>query len=135
MKEVWNVDTTIRIWYSGCCSVIRKDCWNYITHLTVRENINPGYNGKLMETCRTLDEYCRYVESVRKHAEVMAIEDAVECAVKECIKENILADFLKGQRVEVVAMSIFEYDEETELKKYFKNLQKDEKELYNLTGH
>lgn len=80
-------------------------------------NINPGYNGKLMETCRTLDEYCKYVESVRKHAEVMAIEEAVECAVKECIKENILADFLKGQRAEVVAMSIFEYDEETELKK------------------
>lgn len=80
-------------------------------------NINQGYSGKLMETCRTLDEYCQYVESVRKHAAVMPIEEAVECAVKECIQENILADFLKGQRAEVVAMSIFEYDEETELKK------------------
>ncbi|PWL68915.1 MAG: hypothetical protein DBY27_06115, partial [Clostridiaceae bacterium] len=34
-----------------------------------------------------------------------------------CIRENILADFLKKQRAEVVAMSILEYNEEEELKK------------------
>ena len=80
-------------------------------------NINPGYNSKLMETCRTLDGYCRYVERVRTYSAVMPIRDAVERAVKECIKENILAEFLKNQRAEVVSMSIFEYEEEVELKK------------------
>ncbi|MBC8558249.1 hypothetical protein H8700_11130, partial [Lachnospiraceae bacterium BX3] len=45
------------------------------------------------------------------------IEQAVEKAVTECIRENILADFLKKQRAEVVAMSILEYNEEEELKK------------------
>lgn len=80
-------------------------------------NINPGYNGKLMETCRTLDGYCRYVKCVRGYYAVMPLGEAVEQAVKECINEGILADFLKEQRAEVIAMSIFEYDEEAELKK------------------
>ena len=35
----------------------------------------------------------------------------------ECIAEGILADFLRSQRAEVVAVSIFEYNEEEELKK------------------
>ena len=47
----------------------------------------------------------------------MPIEQAVEKAVTECIRENILADFLKKQRAEVVAMSILEYNEEEEIKK------------------
>ena len=70
-----------------------------------------------MESCQTLKEYSIYVERVRKHRAVMPIEQAVEKAVTECIRENILADFLKKQRAEVVAMSILEYNEEEELKK------------------
>ena len=70
-----------------------------------------------MENCRTLKEYSIYVERVRKYRAVMPIEQAVEKAVTECIRENILADFLKKQRAEVVAMSILEYNEEEEIKK------------------
>ena len=47
----------------------------------------------------------------------MPIEQAVEKAVTECIREKILADFLKKQRAEVIAMSILEYNEEEEIKK------------------
>ena len=46
------------------------------------------------------------------------LNEAVESAVTECIKEGILEDFLKENRAEVVAMSIFEFDEEKELKLY-----------------
>lgn len=45
------------------------------------------------------------------------IEDAVEIAVEECIREGILADFLTRNRAEVVSMSIFEYDKKEEEKK------------------
>lgn len=38
-------------------------------------------------------------------------------AVTECIQKGILADFLTGQRAEVKAMSIFEYNEEEEKRK------------------
>ena len=47
----------------------------------------------------------------------MSLNEAVECAVDECIKENILADFLRKNRAEVISMSIFEYDKEEEEKK------------------
>ena len=70
-----------------------------------------------MESCQTLKEYSIYVERVRKYRAAMPIEQAVEKAVTECIRENILADFLKTQRAEVIAMSILEYNEEEELKK------------------
>ncbi|WP_158580639.1 hypothetical protein [Roseburia sp. OM04-10AA] len=38
-------------------------------------------------------------------------------AVTECIQENILADFLRKNQAEVIAMSIFEYDKVEEEKK------------------
>lgn len=79
-------------------------------------NINLGKNRELMEKCKTLREYCLFVERVRRYAKEMTIEEAVDQAVTECIRENILADFLSAQRAEVVAMSIFEYNEE-EMKK------------------
>ena len=44
------------------------------------------------------------------------LSDAVEQAVDYCIEKGILADFLKKNRAEAIAMSIFEYDEEKHLK-------------------
>ena len=80
-------------------------------------NINFGHNKELMDKCRTLREYSQYVDRVRKYAKRMQIEEAVERAVTECIREGILADFLSSQRAEVIAVSIFEYNEEVEMRK------------------
>lgn len=40
----------------------------------------------------------------------------MELAVNECIKNGILADFLKRNKAEVLRMSIFEYDQEEHLR-------------------
>ena len=80
-------------------------------------NINPGNHRKLMKKYRTLREYCMFMECIRKYAAQMDIAEAVERAVTECIRNDILADFLSAQRAEVIAMSIFEYNEEEEMKK------------------
>ena len=40
----------------------------------------------------------------------------MEQAVDYCIENGVLADFLKKNRAEAIAMSIFEYDEEKHLK-------------------
>ena len=80
-------------------------------------NINLGKNRELMEKCRTLREYCMFVERIRGYAKEMEISEAVERAVTECIREDILADFSSAQRAEVIAMSIFEYNKEEEMKK------------------
>ena len=58
-----------------------------------------------------------YVAKVRSLAEQMPLDDAVQKAVTECIQENILADFLRKNQAEVIAMSIFEYDKVEEEKK------------------
>ncbi len=91
----------------------------------IQLNINVGHNEKLMERCQTLKEYTLYVERVRKYAREMPLNEAVTRAVQECIKENILADFLTKYKAEAISMSIFEYDEERELAL----IRRDEREL------
>ena len=72
-----------------------------------------------MEHCQTLKEYAQYVAKVRKYTSLgeLSLEEAVECAVEECIKEGILAEFLIQNRAEVISMSIFEYNKDEEEKK------------------
>ena len=53
-----------------------------------------------------------YVEQVRTYAKQMPMAEAVEKAVDYCIEAGILPEFLRKNRAEVIAMSIFEYDEE-----------------------
>ena len=92
-------------------------------------NINDGNNEDLKESCQLLKEYMIYVNKVRKYAyqEKLPLIEAVELAVTECIKDGILEDFLRNNRAEVVAMSIFEFNEERELQ-----LIREEEYLY---GH
>ena len=87
-------------------------------------NINLGKNRKLLEQCQTLKEYAIYVKKVRSYAKSMKVEEAVDCAVTECINEGILREFLLQNRKEAVEMSIFEYDEEA----VFEIVRKDEYE-------
>ena len=44
-------------------------------------------------------------------------QSTVNRAVDECIRNGVLADFLKRNRAEVVMMSIFEYNQEEEERK------------------
>lgn len=75
-------------------------------------NINRGYNEALKEKCPTLGEYCAFTDRVRGLEDSMPVSEAVDRAVKECIREGILKEFLLRNRAEVVKMSIYEYDEE-----------------------
>lgn len=79
-------------------------------------NINKGHNRKLMETCRTLQDYAEYTFRVREYAAEMPLDEAVEQAITECISEGILADFLRKNRAEAKKVSIYEYDEERHMR-------------------
>ena len=116
------------VFYNG--TVKKEDCWtNYLSeayeNLTgepnlelkvITLNINEGHNKELMEQCQILREYAQYVAKVREFAGNTELNAAVELAVNECI-QNILAEFLRKHKSEVIAMSIFEYDKEEEEKK------------------
>lgn len=75
-------------------------------------NINPGNNRELLEKCRTLNGYMRFVDKVRECAKQKPLAEAMEEAVSWCIHEDILAEFLRKNRAEVISMGIYEFDEE-----------------------
>ena len=79
-------------------------------------NINVGCNRELMDACKTLADYARYTQRVRDYAEEMPLNQAVERAVTECIREGILEEFLRENRSEVVHVSIYEYDAEKHIR-------------------
>ena len=79
-------------------------------------NINKGHNRKLMETCKTLQDYAEYTLRVRTYATEMSLDEAAERAITECIREGILAEFLKKNRAEAKKVSIYEYDEERHMR-------------------
>ncbi len=78
-------------------------------------NINSGMNEELKERCPELKQYMQYIDRVRNYSKEMELKDAVIKAVEECIRDNILRDFLMEQKAEVVRMSIYEFDEEREM--------------------
>ena len=81
-------------------------------------NINYGRNAGLMKQSHTLREYAQYVALVRRYkTELGSLDEAVNRAVDECIRNGVLADFLRRNRAEVVMMSIFEYNQEEEERK------------------
>jgi len=93
--------------------------------IVLQLNINPGFNDELKSACRLLGEYMMYVMKVREYREQYSLDEAVERAISECIKEGILKEFLVRQRAEAKAMSIFEYDKE-------KHMQMERKEHYQI---
>lgn len=86
---------------------------NGCLELAVRTlNINHGHNKELMDKCKPLSDYSYFIAEIRKNLEIMSMEQAVTAAVDTCIKKDILRDFLLEQKAEVIAMSIYEYNEE-----------------------
>ena len=82
-------------------------------------NINYGKNRELMKRCRTLSDYAQFVATVRENVEKTDVENAVKLAVEECIEKDILKAFLIEQKSEVIAMSLYEYNEEYIRKTFF----------------
>ena len=85
-------------------------------------NINKGHNQKLLEVCPFLKEYMIFVDYVRAyHAEqdYENLELAINLAIDRCIMENVLRDFLKAHRSEVVKVTQLDYtfDRQIELER------------------
>lgn len=81
--------------------------------LTVQTlNINYGQNKELMNKCKTLADYSYFIAEIRSNLKTSSLKAAVVAAVDTCIQQNILKEFLIEQKAEVIAMSIYEYNEE-----------------------
>ena len=77
-------------------------------------NINYNKDSKLLEKCKPLEEYTQFVEAVRRHIRLDA-ENGFKNAIKECIQNDILRDYLERKSREVMNMLIAEYDYDTDI--------------------
>ncbi len=75
-------------------------------------NINQGHNELLLDSCRILKEYVLFIDQVRYYLKRgYETDDAVNLAVDDCIRGNILKQFLLKNKSEVIDMCITEYNE------------------------
>ena len=80
-------------------------------------NINLGYNMELMEKCKMLREYAQFIAIIREYlADGREVDDAVDVAITECIRQGILEQILREEREEVRSMILTEYDEQAHIK-------------------
>ena len=106
-------------------SFLNRDKCGCIEVTATLININYGHNRELMESCRILQDYAYFISRMRyyignlKDSNKAEKYAAVDMAIRDCINQNVLSDFLTEHRAEVMNMSIFEYDEE-EAKEVFR---------------
>ena len=74
-------------------------------------NIRSDKDRDILNKCKPLKEYSTFVEEVIVNNQTMGIEDAVKKSVDDCIKNNVLKNFLETHRKEVVDMCLTEFDE------------------------
>lgn len=75
-------------------------------------NINFEHNKELMQKCHRLWEYSYLIEQIKKNlANGMSQHHAIDNAILHCINNDILTDFLQGNRMEVLGMPLTEYNE------------------------
>ena len=74
--------------------------------------INFGKNEQLLEKCKVIREYMIFVNYVRYYHKEQEYDDlatAINRAIDRCIEEDVLADFLRENRAEVVKVTQLDY--------------------------
>ena len=76
-------------------------------------NIGGNHSEGLQKKCRALYDYCRYVNRVKGNLKAgMSNRKAVEDAMDYAIRGNFLDGFFRAQKMEVLNMSLTEFDQE-----------------------
>ena len=76
-------------------------------------NLHPDHNSTLNKNCTPLYHYVKYISMITTNTKAgMEKQEAIEKAVDQAIKENLLEGFFKTNRAEVIGMCLTEYDEE-----------------------
>ena len=65
-------------------------------------NVNYGQNKELMERCKTLKEYAQFIAIIRRNlATGMKHQEAVEQAIDHCVQNDILAEILRKNSLQI----------------------------------
>ncbi len=74
-------------------------------------NINPGNNSELLDSCSPLKGYSILVKRIRENVTKMPLKVAVDKAVTDCIRDDILSDILREERSSVMLEMLSTFDE------------------------
>ncbi len=77
-------------------------------------NINYNKDNEILHTCKPLKEYTLFVDAVRRHTKLDS-ENGFRNAIKECIQNDILREYLQRKSKEVMNMLIAEYDYDVDI--------------------
>jgi len=77
-------------------------------------NINYNKGSEILHACKPLKEYTLFVDAVRKHTKLDS-ENGFRNAIKECIQNDILREYLQRKSKEVMNMLIAEYDYDVDI--------------------
>ena len=78
-------------------------------------NINSDKAHGILDKCGILKEYSQFISTVRKYSDE---ESAIKKAIRECIEQGILEDYLKrkGNEVENMLIAEYSYEEDIQVK-------------------
>ena len=88
-------------------------------------NINPGHNEELVGGCGALNGYMTYVSKVKEYRKEIGVEAAVNKAVEECIKENVLGGFFKMYKDLIINDDLIDGTYETRLARKERYVRRD----------
>ena len=89
-------------------------------------NINQKAGHPILEKCPVLKECSEFVEHVRAYGND---EQKLTNAVKECIREGILSEYLERKSREVINMLIGEYDYEMDMQEKQEEIREEMQEV------
>lgn len=76
-------------------------------------NLNKGKNEELLSKCKPLSDYMILINKINAYKKSEAtLHDAVERAINECMEEDVLTDFLRKQRGDVMLTCLTEFSEQ-----------------------
>ena len=109
-KQPYNTDSVLKL----SDSFTQKHD-EYALELSIKViNINYDKGSPILKSSKPLEQYSRFVDTVRRHVAIDR-EHGFEKAIEECIKNDILREYLQRKSKEVLNMLIGEYDYETDI--------------------
>jgi hypothetical protein len=92
-------------------------------------NINHGWNQEIQRKCETVNEYRILNEKIREYEKSeLPLAESIVCAVKYCIENNILKEFLKTHGSEVIDMLVDDYTTEDFIEAMVEEAREEERE-------
>ncbi len=102
--------TTLRL-SDAFMTIPEKPCLELVVSVM---NINYNRGSEILHTCKPLKEYTLFVETVRRHTKLDS-ENGFQNAIKDCIQNDILREYLQRKSKEVINMLIAEYDYDVDI--------------------